>query len=89
MCLKLGLGEDAGAEEAGGVVPEDVFLVFVGDGLVEEFGQGDVGGWGVGVGIVGVPDEVLVSEDVYYGGQGFFIGVGGYEDLSLEKLGGG
>ena len=84
----VGLGEDAGAVEAGGVVPEDSFFTLVGDGLVQEFGEGHVGGGSIGVGIVGVPDEVAIADDADDGGKGLFVGVACHEYLALEEFGG-
>ena len=68
------------------VVPQDLALGLVGEGLLHHVGQGLGGGWCVGVGVVGVEDDVVVPDVVHHVLDGGLVGVGGHGALAQEVI---
>ena len=78
---------DLVAVEADGVVPENLLHVLPGDGLVQE-GVHGAGEGSVGMGVVGVEDDVLAVHVLHGLLESALVGVAGDEALSLEVFGG-
>ena len=69
-----------------GVIPEDLLLCCIGDGLCKKAIQSFIGVWCVGMRVVGIPDDEVIADEIDCGFDGSFVTVAGHEALAAEVV---